>query len=333
MKTKQVLVISYPEDGSAVLLLRRLKEIGQRCFLIDLSKFPNQARSTIEYSLTGLSLVFKEKNLTFSEKTVKSIWWRRPKGKIRKPTKNPIEKYTETESEIFLNSFFSFFKNAKWVSNPENTRMANFKPLQLKLAQTAGFRIPRTLISNDPEAVANFLRVNRNVPMIMKPVGTSFVRLSEDPEDVRNKNLTIYTRIIDKKSVFKNIDLVSNCPVIFQEAAEQIFDLRVTVIGNKVFAVKIGHSQDLGAGNSNVDWRNHKLKRTFEKYDLPRSIEKMAVTLTKCLGLNFSAIDLAYSKKKGYVFFEINPQGQWMPSETLAGHPISKTLALFLANC
>ena len=333
MKTKQVLVVSYPEDGSAKLLLRRLKEIGQSCRLVDLSKFPTLARSTVEYSPAGVSPVFKEKGFSFSDKTVKSIWWRRPKGKIRTATRNPIEKYIETESEIFINSFFSFFEDVKWVSHPERTRIANYKPLQLKIAQSIGFTIPRTLISNEPEAVTNFFRLNWDLPLIMKPVGTSFVRISKDIEDTENRNLTIYTRIIDKELVLKSIKMLTNCPVIFQEAAKQEFDLRATVIGDTVFTVKIGHSKDLGAGKDNVDWRNHKLKRTFEKYNLPSHIQKMSVTLTKALGLNFSAIDLAYSKKKGYTFFEINPQGQWMPSETIAGYPISKTLALFLSDC
>lgn len=333
MKTKSVLVISYDEDDSAKLLMQRLNEIGQHYYLVDLSKYPNQATATLDYSSGSVESRFSGEGVTFNPKSIKSIWWRRPKGKVRPPTEDPITRYMEIESEILMNSFFELFRDVRWVSNPEMTRIANHKPLQLEFAQKIGFRIPKTIISNDPAAVTDFLRSNWDMPVIMKPVGTSFVRISPDVKNPGDKNLAIYTRIIDKKQILENIAMVANCPVIFQEAAGQEFDVRATVIGDKVFAIKIGHSEDFGAGSNNVDWRNQKLKRTYEKLIVPAEIENKCVEITQSLNLNMGAIDLCYSKKKGFTFLEINPQGQWVPSETVAGHPVSLTLAKFLSEC
>lgn len=335
MEIKQVLVVSYQDDGTAELLVKRLKEIGQAHTLVDLGKFPKCAKATIDYSGDDgrVQILFRGQSYSFSSESVKSIWWRRPKGKVRTPSADPIEKYIELESEIFVSSLFSFFKSVRWVSDPEKTRVANLKPLQLQVARSVGLRVPKTLISNDPQQVEIFLRSNWDLPVVMKPVGTAFVRISEDTADPENQNLVIYTKIVDKNLVLGNLKMVANCPVIFQEAAEQEFDVRVTVIGESVFAARVGHSEDLGAGESNVDWRHHKLKRTFEKHELPVDTSEACVKLTKQLGLNFGAIDLGYSKKRGYVFFEINPQGQWVPSETIAGYPISQTLARFLSDC
>jgi len=168
--------------------------------------------------------------------------------------------------------------------------------------------------------------------LIMKPVGTSYVRLSENPKDPDHQNLSVYTRILDKEAIIRNIDRVRCCPVIFQEAAMQEFDIRVTVVGKKAFAVKISHSADRGAGATNLDWRNHNLVRTYEKHELPEIITTKCIDLVSTLGLRFGAIDLCFSKDKGYIFFEINPQGQWVPSEVVAGHPISQTLAQLLSE-
>ena len=331
MHAKKVLVVSHAADGTAQFLIKRLEEIGQPYHLLDLGLFPSNAKASLTYDneLTG-SLIIESGIISLDE--IKSVWWRRPRGKIKRLTTKPIEHYIEMETDIFLNGFCLLLPNIRWVSNPEKTRIANNKPLQLKVAKSIGFKIPKTLISNDPVAVKLFIESTADQPLIMKPVGTSFVRMSLDPEDTSVDNLAIFTKILDRKEILNNIELVQNCPVIFQEAIIQAFDIRVTVIGSEVFAAKITHSVDSGDPR-NLDWRNHKLDRIYEPYTLPSDISDKCIQLVISLGLNMGAIDLCFSKEKGYVFLEINPQGQWIPSETLAGLPISVSLAHLLAEC
>lgn len=332
MKTKKVLVVSHIADTSAQLLIQRLEEIGQPHQLVDLGTYPLGASASIDLS-NETTINFTQNELSFSKDDVKSVWWRRPKGKARPPTDDLLQGYIELESEVFIGSLFNLLSpNILWVSEPEKTRLANKKPLQLQIAKQIGLRIPKTFISNHPSAVLAFLENNPNMPIIMKPVGTSFVRMSDDPDDIGRQNLAIYTRIVNKDQLLQNIRRVRNCPAIFQEAIMKEFDVRVTVIGNKAFAVKISHSENRGADDSNLDWRHHKLNRVYEKYQLPIELEKKCSELVKHLGLNFGAIDMCFSKERGHVFLEINPQGQWVPSETAAGYPVSKTLAEFLAK-
>ena len=332
MKTKKVLIISHSEDGSSKLLMQRLREIDEPYQLVDLGTFPLEATASIDLS-NETSTRFVQDKLEFTGDSVKSVWWRRPKGKARPATNNPLQRYIELESEVFISSLFNLLgADIRWVSNPEKTRLANRKPLQLEIARQVGFRIPKTLVSNDPEVVRDFLEVNYDMPIIMKPVGTSFVRLSDDPTDAGGKNLAIYTKIVDKSLLLRNIKKVRNCPVIFQEAAMQEFDIRVTVVGHKVFSVKISHSKEREANDGNLDWRHHELDRVYEKYQLPSDLENKCVEIISRFGLNFGAIDMCFSKEKGHIFFEINPQGQWVPSEITAGHPISITLAEFLSR-
>lgn len=333
MKIKKVLVISHSDDGSAKLLIQRLKEIDQSYQLVDLGAFPLGASASIDFSGETIIKFTQNESLVFTGNNVKSVWWRRPKGKAHPTTNDALQKYIETESEVFVGSLFNLLgPNIRWVSDPEKTRLANRKPLQLEIARQIGFHIPKTLISNDPESVIAFFNDNQDMPIIMKPVGTSFVRLSDNPTDSERKNLAIFTKIVDRNLLLRNIQRIRNCPVIFQEAAMQEFDIRVTVIGQKVFAVKISHNENHGASETNLDWRHPKLNRIYEKYQLPVELEERCVEIVNRLGLNFGAIDMCFSEKKGHLFLEINPQGQWVPSETMAGHPISNTLAKFLAG-
>jgi glutathione synthase/RimK-type ligase-like ATP-grasp enzyme len=51
------------------------------------------------------------------------------------------------------------------------------------------------------------------------------------------------------------------------------------------------------------------------------------------LGLDFGAIDLAYSKDtKEYYFLEVNPAGQWLWLEEELGLPITKALVDYLIS-
>lgn len=325
---KKVIIISHSADITSQLLLQRLKEIGSPCELIDISLFPKESFGTIDYT-SGIDFVFKQNSKSFDSGDVKSVWWRRPMGKIKEKLQDSISKYIQIESDMFVRSLFYMLpKYVKWVSDPDNTRVSNSKPLQLKIAKEVGFNIPKTIISNNPTSVRRFVHQNHDIKLIMKPVGTSFYRATE--EDGGNR--AIYTRITSHDKILENINRIHNCPVIFQEAICEKVDLRATVIGDCVFTVSITHERDLGAGEDNLDWRNHKLERIYNPYDLPKNMQLKCIAIVKQLGLQFGAIDLCVSNLGKYYFFEINPQGQWIPTEIVAGLPVSKTLAKFLSE-
>ena len=50
------------------------------------------------------------------------------------------------------------------------------------------------------------------------------------------------------------------------------------------------------------------------------------------LGLLFGTIDLKLTHSNEYVFFEVNPQGQFLYIEILTGQPISDAVAALLAG-
>ena len=107
------------------------------------------------------------------------------------------------------------------------------------------------------------------------------------------------------------------------------YDVRVTVIGDEALAARIDSQADPEA---RVDWRRAdpgKLVHGVE--ELSADVASRCVELVASYGLNFGAIDLA-ATDDGYVFFEINPNGQWAWLEQTTNLPLRARLADLLTQ-
>lgn len=325
MKSKKIIVVSYGDDGHKNHFLTVAEKAGVETLLFDAGGYPhNNEEISIEYIGTNPSLSLAISGHEIHASEISGVWWRRPRGKKNQSTK-PVDKYTHLEGETVVRSLSEFLPSVNWVSNPEATRTACRKPVQLMVAKQTGFKIPETCISNSPSVVENFIQTLGRKKLIMKPVGTSFIELStasQSSED--NQNKVVFTQVIEPKLILDNLSMVKNCPVIFQEAVEKDSDLRITVVGEYVFCAEITLE---GCTNpNNVDWRNHDGARIYRRFELPNDIKELCIRFTHLMGLRFGCIDMAYSKKNGFTFFEINPQGQWLPSELDLGYQISAAL-------
>ena len=235
-----------------------------------------------------------------------------------------LGQYVRVESDFMVWSLMDFIPDANWISLPENTRLACRKPVQLSVARHVGLRVPDTCITNSPEDLSQFLGHLDGRPMIMKPVGSAFMPLSESGDSGAGDNRVVFTRVVDPDLVLQNLSMVSNCPVIFQEAVDKDCDVRVTVVDDFVCAAEI--VLEGCADESNLDWRNHGGVRTYLHHILPGDVGEMCIRVVSDLGLRFGCVDLAFSNRHGYTFFEVNPQGQWLPSEQKLGYNISGAL-------
>lgn len=115
-----------------------------------------------------------------------------------------------------------------------------------------------------------------------------------------------------------------------QEYIEKAFELRVTVVGEEVFACKID-SQAQQEETGRIDWRQgyeHGLRQ--EAYALPDSVSSQCVAFLRRMGLNFGCFDFIVTPSGEYVFLECNPNGQWLWIELTVGLKISEAIADFL---
>lgn len=318
---KSIIIVSYEEDAHAQRVLTRAKEMGVKASLWDVSNYPDNAQVNLALHGSGTNTV----RLNDVEiENLAGVYWRRPNGKYGEGSKNKMREYMRKEGKMVTNALAKYFPDVNWISRPGAEVMGGNKPNQLLTARKMGLTIPLTCITNSPEKLRCFLDDLGNRKMTMKPVGTAFMDLDEDGDLSSGKNKVVFTKIIDPNEIIDNLDMVRNCPVIFQEAIQKEFDLRVTVIDDVVYAAKIALD---GCGDpNNLDWKNYEGRRNYSRFNLPASVQNQCVLIVRELGLRFGCVDLGVSTRGEYVFFEVNPQGQWLPSERQLGYDISGSI-------
>lgn len=155
-----------------------------------------------------------------------------------------------------------------------------------------------------------------NLPegVIYKPLTWGVVELEEGCSG------TIYaSQIVSSKNI---LDGVKFAPGIYQARIAKYRDIRVTIFGEKIFAVAIDSSS-----TKSVDVRRDLLNLEHTPIILPEQLEISCRLIMKKYNLLYGAIDLIETKDGEYLFLELNPNGQWGWIEKKTGLPLSNALA------
>ena len=199
-----------------------------------------------------------------------------------------------------------------WINHPTRTEDAALKPYHLKMAQKVGLEIPRTLITNNPEDARQFVEEHG----INKTVYKAFSATEQNWRETR-------TLRSEEVSLLDNLRFA---PVIFQEYIPAQCDLRVTIVGDDIFAAAI-YSQHTAY---KIDYRMEISSATIEPYGIPSSTAEGLKNLMNKLDLIYGAVDMRLTPDGRFVFLEINPAGQWRFIEKYTKQPITNTFAELL---
>ena len=206
--------------------------------------------------------------------------------------------------------------NARWVNHPDANRAASSRSRQqLRRAARFGFSVPRTVVTNDAGILRQF-GDEVGGDLVCKPVDEGRLNFRQ------GERLFFTTTFVLRKS--DDLADLGPEPYLFQELVRKKCDVRVTVIGDEVFATRI-ESQRTRTGR--VDWRASGTDAGHRVEPLPVCMAEKCLALTRSYGLAFGAIDLARVDDGLYTFFEINPNGQWAWIEQLTGQPLRQAMA------
>ncbi|GAA4241906.1 ATP-grasp ribosomal peptide maturase [Actinomadura meridiana] len=177
---------------------------------------------------------------------------------------------------------------------PAATARADYKPAQLQAAAELGFSVPETLITNDLAAARAFAA--KHAPVVYKTFR------GVPPAD--GQAGAIWTQRIAPTDLDDSIAVTAH---LFQAEIDKVADLRVTVVGRRVFATAI-----TGPGNS-LDWRSADWNQlNYEPYQLPDCLVPLLHAYLDHFGLAFGCFDLAVERDSGrIIWIECNPNGQW----------------------
>lgn len=304
-----ILIITHKTDFTTDFVVNKLNQRGIsyrrfNCEDILLKEFSFKFSNDFEYSL-------------LNEHNYESVWFRRTKLPEIQGLSNEETIYVLSEIDGLFKNIFSSLP-AKWLSPPVSVYQAENKLLQLKTAKRIGFKIPNTLVTNSKSELESFYRENGR-DIIIKPL--SQTRVSYD-----DNTAFIFTNVVSQ-NLIEQVEEFDLTPCIFQRNIPKDYEIRVTVVAEKVFAAAVYSQSDKEA---KIDWRRKRL--AFNEVQLPDEIENLCIQILKELNLGFGAVDLIKTPEGEYVFLEINPNGQWVWIENQTGQKISDAIIEYLTN-
>lgn len=277
----------------------------------------------LSYSLHEgrLNIIFKDHILD----NIASVWVRgiRNHKTLLASIPSLYQAYARSAVTRHMEAIYGHFKSARWVSDYYALRRADYKPFQLQTAAELGFQVPDTLLTSHSVRAKQFI-ANHSVT-ITKPISHVL------PSSTEKSTISIFFTTKINRDETVDLSGLSLAPAIFQQAINTVADLRVTVVGDKIFTASITN-KDLDKNSSIRDWRigHYQGRLQIDPYRLSRDIQERCIALVRKLGLQFGAIDLVLDEKNGIWFLEINPNGQWAFVEKATGQPIGEALANLL---
>ena len=310
-KKDRILIVTDTFDPHTDMVMIELRKMGHQPVRLHPADFPQSASITLAFDREHWNgeLGLRKGPLALDE--IKSVWWRRPEAHVVAADLPKAEQaFARKETEHTFAGLWSIL-DCYWMSFPLHIRRASNKIEQLQRAAQLGFRVPKTLITNDPEQARQFYETCHGqiiYKTLVAPMLDWAARESKPLPEVEEAPgaRMIYTTLITQEQL-RVLETVRTAPCQFQELIPKRLEVRVTIIGEDMFVCEI-HSQE--DERTSLDWRHYEAPITYKKGSLPPEIADKCFALMKSYGLNYSAIDLILTPEGEYVFIENNPAGQ-----------------------
>jgi glutathione synthase/RimK-type ligase-like ATP-grasp enzyme len=308
-----IVAVSHRSDDHAAPVLEALRRLGEDAVVLDTAALPARGTISAAFGVRGVHARIRGPHGLIRAEDVTAIWWRRPRPlRASRGLAADHADFALRQTDEALCGLAASL-SVRWVNDPWRDRAASHKPHQLAAAARSGLRVPRTLVTNDPERAREFLAAAGRRPIVHKA-------LHATPEDWRT------TRLVGPGDR-RRLGSMRLAPVILQEYVAGV-DVRVTAVGGALFAAAI----DARDTSSPHDFRPAFDEARVEPCRLPSGVAGGLRALLGALGLSYAAIDLRRREDGEHVFLEVNPAGQWLFVERRTGLPITRALAALLAG-
>lgn len=314
-----VLMISTKLDPHVDAVLAILERRGVRCFRLNTDHFHEEYHVTMTDGIEGsIRMSDRWGRSCLFPQGLRSVWMRKPEPSLPPPgiEDEGVVNYISDEMRELM-GFLPMDGRVPWINSPDENRRHQRKFPQLRLAQSLGLRVPRSIITNDPVEAERFFE---SCPggVICKPMlmGSHYIE---------GAHHVAYTRRVGPGEFAALKATIALCPTYLQEAIAKDHELRVTIIGDRLFNCRIDSQ---GVEGAEQDWR------AVDTIKLPHRIEPLRADVDAALraylkrcGLRFGAFDLIVTPEGDHVFLELNPNGQWYWVELATQAPMAEAMA------
>lgn len=308
-----ILIFTTECDQHSLIMRSALADHGVKVMLLLDEKFPGELTIEIGPENTVLRLDDLELDIT------KTLFWNRRIGQPQHASGMDA-----ADADVVFNYNQKFLRELRtlqpdiwsplgFINDDASQHIYKSKINQLRLARKVGFLVPKTIITNNSAALESFRKDHGAI--IVKPLypivwpDGSAMPASIMCESERNSESS-----------------VRQCPMIYQELVDKIFEIRAVVFGGNIIAVKI----DPNGQKLSADWRENNFEGfEIEVFSLPSDVSGLIKGFCSKANLSHCSIDLAVSRNGEYFFLEVNVQGQWMWLEIL--NPNVRLLEAFVS--
>ncbi len=312
-----MLVLTAPVDPTADVVIRHLAAAGVPFARFDAAQFP------MEISLTATLDADDGWRVCLGgvrRGGLRSVYYRRPRRFAFDPA-IPTEQLNWCEGQARY-GFWGVLESlaVTWINLPSAVQRAEYKPRQLRLARQAGLSVPPTMITSCPGDVTAFASAARG-SIVTKAL---YARMPRDADGYPTG--VLYTAEVSPHQYSDpGIAVTAH---LFQAKVKGAYDVRLTVVGDKLFAAELRRK----SGTGELDWRKNHQNLCYHPCDVPAEVAHGVRQLMCALELTFGALDFAVDDAGSWWFYEINPNGQWFWIEKQTGLPISAALAELLGG-
>jgi len=313
-----VLLLTHSADFYTVeLVAEALARRGARPFRLNTDRFPTSVKLSARAGDDRATHLVTDAGAQISAEEIRAVWAR----KLWAPRMDVDldERFHEMcvrESVAALEGFLDALHDARWVNDIRRERAAENKQRQLRIAAQAGLRIPRTLVTNDPDAARQFFAETegRMVAKLLRPLTVS----------MNAPSLFVYTSLVREEDL-DGAEALRHSPMVFQELIPKARELRVAWVAGEAYTGALDAS---GTSRGQTDWRRAAPEECrWQRAELPVEVSRGLQALMSGLGLVFGAIDLIRTPAGEHVFLEVNPGGEWGMLERDLGLPIADAIA------
>jgi hypothetical protein len=319
-----VLIITNDHDEHASAVIEELQRRDVAVFRFHPEDFPHASTVSIEIRDGQIAGEIRTAHHRLAFDDVCAAWYRRSRNLFSEPpsmTSEKLDQYIRAQSNATLSALCDSLQTL-WVSHPAQLRRAEVKAQQLVGASKAGLKTPLTLISNGPDDAAAFVKSLGDAECAIKPL------IAMGVTNDQGYRLPLTTTLPSGYA----LDSVALAPTMFQPYVDKACELRVVVIGEKIFCARLNSQaneitrKDWRAG----DWKGAELEQ--EVFTLPNDVAASIQRLMRSFGINFASIDMILTPSGEYVFLELNPNGQWLWLEIDLGLPLVCAMADLLTT-